>query len=215
MNSIGCRARRGVRRAVRPGAPRDRGAPEPGSATLGELAEPFAISLQAVSKHISVLEDAGLVWRTREAQRRPVHLDAAALERLTSWIDRYRLEAEVGLPPARRGAGGIRDRRSTPQTRSPPKEGRNHEQSRRHRCDSRPVVRRHHARIRGARRRGLPRARRPRAVQDLDRPAQREDASSPTGTSARGGGYRFEQTEGDGKTYAFRGVFHTVSARTS
>ena len=66
-----------------------------GSATLGELAEPFAISLQAVSKHITVLEDAGLVWRTREAQRKPVHLDAAALERLTSWIDRYRLEAEA------------------------------------------------------------------------------------------------------------------------
>jgi DNA-binding transcriptional ArsR family regulator len=66
-----------------------------GSATLGELAEPFAITLQAISRHISVLEDAGLVWRTREAQRKPVHLDAAALERLTSWIDRYRLEAEA------------------------------------------------------------------------------------------------------------------------
>ncbi len=66
-----------------------------GPATVNELAEPFAISLQAVSKHISVLEAAGLVWRSREAQRRPVHLDAAALERLTSWIDRYRLEAEA------------------------------------------------------------------------------------------------------------------------
>ena len=66
-----------------------------GSATLGELAEPFAITLQAVSRHISVLEDARLVWRTREAQRKPVHLDAAALQRLTSWIDRYRLEAEA------------------------------------------------------------------------------------------------------------------------
>lgn len=65
-----------------------------GPATVNELAEPFEITLQAVSKHISVLESAGLVWRTREAQRRPVHLDAAALERLTSWIDRYRLEAE-------------------------------------------------------------------------------------------------------------------------
>ena len=65
-----------------------------GSSTLGELAEPFAITLQAVAKHITVLEDAGLVWRTREAQRRPVHLDAAALERLTSWIDGYRLAAE-------------------------------------------------------------------------------------------------------------------------
>ena len=66
-----------------------------GPATVNELAGPFAISLQAVSKHISVLEAAGLVWRSREAQRRPVHLDAAALERLTSWIDRYRLEAEA------------------------------------------------------------------------------------------------------------------------
>jgi DNA-binding transcriptional ArsR family regulator len=66
-----------------------------GPATLGELAEPFDITLQAVSKHISVLESAGLVWRTREAQRRPVHLDAVALERLTSWIDQYRLEAEA------------------------------------------------------------------------------------------------------------------------
>ena len=66
-----------------------------GPSTLGELAEPFAISLQAVSKHISVLEEAGLVWRTREAQRRPVHLDAAALQRLTSWIDGYRLNAEA------------------------------------------------------------------------------------------------------------------------
>lgn len=66
-----------------------------GPATLGELAGPFDITLQAVSKHISVLEAAGLVRRTRDAQRRPVHLDPAALERLTSWIDRYRLEAEA------------------------------------------------------------------------------------------------------------------------
>jgi len=62
-----------------------------GSATVNELAEPFDITLQAVSKHIAVLEQAGLVTRTREAQRRPVHLDDAALESLTSWIDRYRL----------------------------------------------------------------------------------------------------------------------------
>ena len=65
-----------------------------GPATVNELAEPFAITKQAVSKHIAVLEQAGLVTRSRDAQRRPVHLDAAALERLTSWIDRYRLDAE-------------------------------------------------------------------------------------------------------------------------
>jgi len=65
-----------------------------GPATVNELAEPFDITKQAVSKHIQVLEQAGLVTRTRDAQRRPVHLDAAALERLTAWIDRYRLDAE-------------------------------------------------------------------------------------------------------------------------
>ncbi len=65
-----------------------------GPATVNELAEPFDITKQAVSKHIQVLEQAGLVTRTRDAQRRPVHLDAAALEGLTAWIDRYRLDAE-------------------------------------------------------------------------------------------------------------------------
>ncbi len=65
-----------------------------GPATVNELAEPFDITKQAVSKHIQVLEQAGLVTRSRDAQRRPVHLDAAALERLTAWIDRYRLDAE-------------------------------------------------------------------------------------------------------------------------
>ena len=62
-----------------------------GSATVNELAEPFAITTQAVSRHIQVLEQAGLVTRTREAQRRPVHLNPGALEELTGWIDRYRL----------------------------------------------------------------------------------------------------------------------------
>src|SRR5437899_2551142 len=65
-----------------------------GDATVNELAEPFAITKQAVSRHIQVLEHAGLVTRSKDAQRRPVHLDAAALERLTAWIDRYRLIAE-------------------------------------------------------------------------------------------------------------------------
>lgn len=62
-----------------------------GPATVNELAEPFEISKQAVSKHIQVLEQAGLVTRSRDAQRRPVHLAAAQLEALTAWIDRYRL----------------------------------------------------------------------------------------------------------------------------
>ncbi len=62
-----------------------------GPATVNELAEPFEITKQAVSKHIQVLEQAGLVTRTRDAQRRPVHLNAAQLESLTAWIDKYRL----------------------------------------------------------------------------------------------------------------------------
>jgi DNA-binding transcriptional ArsR family regulator len=65
-----------------------------GPATVNELAEPFEITLQAVSKHIANLEQAGLVTRTREAQRRPVHLAPAALEELTAWIDGYRLAHE-------------------------------------------------------------------------------------------------------------------------
>lgn len=62
-----------------------------GPATVNELADPFEITKQAVSRHIQVLETAGLVTRTRDAQRRPVHLNAAALEALTAWIDTYRL----------------------------------------------------------------------------------------------------------------------------
>lgn len=65
-----------------------------GPATVNELAEPFAITKQAVSKHIQVLEGAGLITRTRDGQRRPCHLDPAALEALTGWIDTYRLIAE-------------------------------------------------------------------------------------------------------------------------
>jgi DNA-binding transcriptional ArsR family regulator len=65
-----------------------------GPATVNELAEPFEITLQAVSKHIRVLEQARLVTRTRDAQRRPVHLNSAELERLTAWIDRYRIVTE-------------------------------------------------------------------------------------------------------------------------
>ncbi len=63
-------------------------------ATVGELAAPYDMSLQAVSKHVKVLEDAGLVRRSRDAQRRPVHLDAEVFDLMTKWIERYRREAE-------------------------------------------------------------------------------------------------------------------------
>lgn len=65
-----------------------------GDATVGQLAEPYEVSVQAVSKHLKVLEDAGLVSRSRDAQRRPVHLEPEVLELMTSWIERYRRAAE-------------------------------------------------------------------------------------------------------------------------
>jgi DNA-binding transcriptional ArsR family regulator len=65
-----------------------------GEATVNELAEPFAITKQAVSRHLQVLEAAGLITRSRDGQRRPCHLNPAALEALTSWIDEYRLASE-------------------------------------------------------------------------------------------------------------------------
>ncbi|MGK8559099.1 ArsR/SmtB family transcription factor [Nocardia gipuzkoensis] len=61
-----------------------------GEATVGELAEPFAMSLPAVSKHLKVLERAGLVTRGRNAQWRPCRLDAAPLGAATDWLNRYR-----------------------------------------------------------------------------------------------------------------------------
>ncbi|TDD47227.1 ArsR family transcriptional regulator [Nonomuraea terrae] len=75
-----------------------------GEATVNELAEPFDMSLQAVSKHLKVLERAGLITRGRDAQWRPCRLETAPLETASAWIDRYcahwsdrfdRLEREI------------------------------------------------------------------------------------------------------------------------
>lgn len=65
-----------------------------GDATVGELAAPYDVSLQAVSKHLRVLEDAGLVSRTVDAQRRPAHLEAEVFDLLSAWAERYRRRAE-------------------------------------------------------------------------------------------------------------------------
>jgi DNA-binding transcriptional ArsR family regulator len=64
-------------------------------ATVGELAAPYEVSMQAVSKHLKVLEGAGLISRSRDAQRRPVHLEVDVLQLATIWIERYRREAEA------------------------------------------------------------------------------------------------------------------------
>lgn len=61
-----------------------------GQATVNELAEPFAMSLPAISKHIRVLETAGLIEREREAQFRPCSLNPQPLAEIAGWTDRYR-----------------------------------------------------------------------------------------------------------------------------
>lgn len=63
-------------------------------ATVGELAAPYDVSLQAVSKHLKVLESAGLVTKGREAQTRPVRLEAEVFDLMEKWIERYRRQAE-------------------------------------------------------------------------------------------------------------------------
>ena len=61
-----------------------------GDATVTELAAPFEMSQPAISKHLKVLERAGLVTRGRDAQRRPVRLEAAPLKAATDWLETYR-----------------------------------------------------------------------------------------------------------------------------
>ena len=64
-------------------------------ATVSELAEPYDVSIQAVSKHIRVLADAGLLTQRRDAQRRHCHLEADVFDLMTKWIERYRRQADA------------------------------------------------------------------------------------------------------------------------
>ncbi len=61
-----------------------------GEASVTELAEPFTMSQPAISKHLKVLERAGLISRSRSAQRRPRRLEATRLREVTQWLERYR-----------------------------------------------------------------------------------------------------------------------------
>jgi DNA-binding transcriptional ArsR family regulator len=65
-----------------------------GDATVSQLGASYDVSLQAVSKHLKVLEEAGLVSRSRDAQRRPVHVEAEVFDLMSKWIERYRQQAE-------------------------------------------------------------------------------------------------------------------------
>src|SRR5712691_11970348 len=68
-----------------------------GEATVGELAEPFPMSLPGISKHLKVLERAGLIARSRTAQWRPCRLEAAALKKVADWVEHYRNFWEASL----------------------------------------------------------------------------------------------------------------------
>ena len=65
-----------------------------GDADVGELAEPFDMTVQAVSKHLKVLEGAGLVSKTHHGRRRTVHLETKVFDLMTKWIERYQRQAE-------------------------------------------------------------------------------------------------------------------------
>ena len=87
-----------------------------GETSVGELAEPFDMSLPAISKHLKVLERAGLIARGRDAQRRPCRLAAEPLHEISDWVATYRqfweqrldrleaflLEAQSALPSAKK-----------------------------------------------------------------------------------------------------------------
>ena len=86
-----------------------------GDATVTELAEPYDMSLAAVSKHLKVLEGAGLVSRSRDAQWRPCHLEAEPLQSVADWLESYRCFWERSLD-------GLRDylnEMSTPERATP------------------------------------------------------------------------------------------------
>ncbi|HVQ93343.1 MAG TPA: metalloregulator ArsR/SmtB family transcription factor [Mycobacteriales bacterium] len=85
-----------------------------GDATVGQLAEPYDVSMQAVSKHLKVLTDAGLVTRSRDAQRRPCHLEAEVFDLMTKWIERYRRQAEERFRRLDAVLASMDDTQSTP-----------------------------------------------------------------------------------------------------
>ncbi|MCW2847259.1 MAG: ArsR family transcriptional regulator [Marmoricola sp.] len=86
-----------------------------GDATVGQLAAPYDVSLQAVSKHLKVLETAGLVTRGRDAQRRPVHLEAEVFDLMTKWIERYRQQAEERFARLDAVLAAMNDTSATPE----------------------------------------------------------------------------------------------------
>lgn len=92
-----------------------------GEATVNELAEPFELTLQAVSKHIKVLEHCGLISRRREAQTRPCHLETERLDAAIDWIDVQRREWNDRFDQLDQHLKAMQDSKSpvTPNRRTP------------------------------------------------------------------------------------------------
>ncbi len=172
-----------------------------GPATVNELAVPFAITKQAVSKHIQVLEQAGLVTRTRDAQRRPVHLDGGR-PGAADVVDRpLPLGRRTQLPPPGRAAGGD-------DTDTERKETHNDQRTRPGGAGGHPG---HgvHPRVRRTRGSAVPRACRTRtgqAVARAARPARWRSASGSSRTTAA----IATPTRTTHGTFGFNGTFHTV-----
>jgi len=98
-----------------------------GKSSVGELAEPFRMSLPAISKHLKVLERAGLITREREAQWRPCTLEAAPLKEAAGWLGNYRqfweasfdrLDAYLAELQAKPAAPAVKKRRRKPKVKS-------------------------------------------------------------------------------------------------
>jgi DNA-binding transcriptional ArsR family regulator len=95
-----------------------------GDATVGELAAPYDVTVQAVSKHLKVLETAGLVTRASEGRRSPVHLEAEPLGLMTDWLERYRRQAEQRFRRMEAVLAAMTDDESTgPRTTAPSSKG--------------------------------------------------------------------------------------------
>lgn len=86
-----------------------------GQTSVTELAQPFAMSMPAISKHLKVLENAGLVTRGREAQWRPCRIEPAALKEVDAWLEQYRRFWEVQFDRLEEYLGGLQsqDKRQT------------------------------------------------------------------------------------------------------
>jgi DNA-binding transcriptional ArsR family regulator len=94
-----------------------------GDATVNELAAPFQMTLPGISKHLKVLERAGLISRTRYAQFRPCHLERAQLDAAVSWIDDNRRTWTQRLDKLDGHLRDLQEARSPQKTRSPKKKG--------------------------------------------------------------------------------------------